>query len=85
MLMLRLTRPERTPHQLGLRSFAAVEQPALPLRPQDQRRGTAVRGRVRRPSPQERQIHGHGFNRTTTDTREPPCSHPHERQLVVVW
>lgn len=46
-------------HYLGLGSLSAVKQPALPVRPQHQSRGTAVRGRVRRARPEESQIHGH--------------------------
>lgn len=54
-----LTSSQLALHQLGLGSLSAVEQPTFPLGPQNQRRGTAVRGRVSRPRPQKCKIHRH--------------------------
>lgn len=59
MTFLALTGSELALHQLGLGSLPCVEQPTLPVRPQHQSRGPAVRGRVGRASAQESHVHAH--------------------------
>lgn len=60
------TGSERALHQLRLGSLPAVEQPALPLGPQHQRRRPAVRRRVGRAGPEEGHVHTHPPEDETT-------------------
>ena len=67
-----LTGSELAPHQLGLGSLSAVKQPALPLCPQHQSRGAAVRRRVGRAGPEESHVHGH-FHKSYKKTAQDPA------------